>query len=173
VGLAIDRNPGLLALGGAGCALVAIALVSLGPSGGRGATSAGLIGLALSSGAMFGLFFALLGQASPDAGMWPLVGVRAGSIGVGLLAIARTGGSLRLPRPVLRWTALAGPLDVAANAFYLAAAGRGALVVVAPIASLYPASTVLFALAVDRERLRALQLAGLGLAAAALVLTAS
>jgi hypothetical protein len=38
---------------------------------------------------------------------------------------------------------------------------------------LYPASTVLLALAVDRERLRAVQLAGLGLAAAALVLTAS
>jgi hypothetical protein len=41
---------------------------------------------------------------------------------------------------------------------------------VAAIAALYPASTVLLALAVDRERLRPVQIAGLGLAATALVL---
>jgi hypothetical protein len=37
---------------------------------------------------------------------------------------------------------------------------------------MYPASTVLLALAVDRERLLPVQVAGLGLAAAALALTA-
>lgn len=173
VGLVIDRSPGALALAGAGCAVVAIALVSVGSAGSRGAVTGSLVGLALSSGAMFGLFFVLLGQASPDAGMWPLLGVRFGSIGLGLLAAVRTGTSLRLPPRALAWTAIAGPLDVAANAFYLAAVGRGDLVVIGPIASLYPASTVLLALAVDRERLRVVQIAGLGLAAAALVLTAS
>jgi drug/metabolite transporter (DMT)-like permease len=45
--------------------------------------------------------------------------------------------------------------------------------VVAAIASLYPASTVLLAFAVDRERLRAVQLAGLGFAATALVLASA
>lgn len=173
VGLVIDRSPGAFALGGAGCAVVAIALVSVGSTGSRSAVTGSLVGLALSSGAMFGLFFVLLGQASPDAGMWPLLGVRLGSIGLGLLAVARSGTSLRLPPRALAWTAIAGPLDVAANAFYLAAVGRGNLVVIGPIASLYPASTVLLALALDRERLRAVQIAGLGLAAAALVLTAS
>ena len=44
--------------------------------------------------------------------------------------------------------------------------------VVAPVAALYPVSTVLLALAVDRERVRPIQVAGLGLAATALVLTA-
>jgi drug/metabolite transporter (DMT)-like permease len=173
VGLVIDRSPGALALTGAGCAVIAIALVSVGPTGSRSAVTGGLIGLALASGAMFGLFFVLLGQSSPDAGMWPLLGVRVGSIVLGLLVAARTGTSLRLPPRALAWAAIAGPLDVAANAFYLAAVGRGDLVVVGPIASLYPASTVLLALAVDRERLRVVQVAGLGLAAAALVLTAS
>ena len=48
----------------------------------------------------------------------------------------------------------------------------GLLSVVAPIAALYPVSTVLLALAVDRERVRPVQIAGLGLAATALVLTA-
>jgi len=48
----------------------------------------------------------------------------------------------------------------------------GLLSVVAPIAALYPVSTVLLALAVDKERVRPIQIAGLGLAASALVLTA-
>lgn len=170
---AASGTPGILALSGAGCAIVAIALVSLGPTTGRGRVTGRLVGLALTAGALFGLFFALLGQASPEGGMWPLVGVRLSSIGIGLLVAARGRTSLRLSRRALGWAAVAGPLDIAANALYLAAAVRGHLSIVAAIASLYPASTVLLALAVDRERLRALQLAGLGLAAAALVLTAS
>jgi drug/metabolite transporter (DMT)-like permease len=47
------------------------------------------------------------------------------------------------------------------------------LSVVAPVAALYPASTVLLAFLVDRERLRPVQLAGLGLAVTALVLVAT
>ncbi|HWB37087.1 MAG TPA: hypothetical protein VHA75_13800 [Rugosimonospora sp.] len=43
----------------------------------------------------------------------------------------------------------------------------------APIAALYPVSTVILAMLVDRERMRPIQLAGLGLAATALVLVAS
>jgi drug/metabolite transporter (DMT)-like permease len=49
----------------------------------------------------------------------------------------------------------------------------GMLSITAPIASLYPVSTVFLAMAVDRERMRPLQITGLGLAAAALVLTAA
>jgi drug/metabolite transporter (DMT)-like permease len=47
------------------------------------------------------------------------------------------------------------------------------LSIVAPISSLYPVSTVVLAMLVDRERMRPIQLAGLGLAATALVLVAS
>jgi uncharacterized membrane protein len=62
--------------------------------------------------------------------------------------------------------------DFGANAIYLVAVREGLLSIVAPIAALYPVSTVLLALAVDKERVRPIQVAGLGLAAAALVLTA-
>lgn len=169
-GLLSDRTPGALALGGATLAIVAIALVSLGPGASRGAVTPRLVGLALAAGALFGLFFAVLGQTSENAGMWPLLAVRVGSItvGIGFMVGART--SLRLTRGVLPWVLTAGLLDIFANALYLAAAARGHLSVVAAIASLYPASTVLLALAVDRERLRPVQIAGLGLAATALVL---
>jgi drug/metabolite transporter (DMT)-like permease len=77
-----------------------------------------------------------------------------------------------MDRPLVRWVAAAGAGDVAANALFLFAAREGLLSVVAPIAALYPVSTVLLALFVDKERVRPVQVAGLGLAAAALVLTA-
>lgn len=171
VGLAVDRVPSALALGGAICAIIAIGLVSLGHGGHGGPVGPRLIGLALAAGAMFGLFFTLLAQAGPDSGMWPLVGVRACSILIGLLVMARLRMPLRVPASVLPWVIAAGAGDVAANALYLAASRGGLLSVVAPIAALYPVSTVLLALTIDRERMRPVQLAGLCLAATALVLT--
>ncbi|MFC4146846.1 EamA family transporter [Micromonospora mangrovi] len=169
-GLLTARSPGTLALCGAGLAVLAIALVSLGEGGVSGAVSPRVVGTALGAGALFGVFFALLGQAGEDAGMWPVAAVRLSSIAFGLALAARTGVSLRLDRRVLGWAAAAGLLDSAANALYLAAAARGHLSIIAAITSLYPASTVLLALVVDRERLRPVQVAGLGFAAGALVL---
>ncbi|MEU7590929.1 EamA family transporter [Micromonospora sp. NPDC049230] len=169
-GLFTASFPGALALTGAGLAVLAIALVSLGESGGRRAVPARLIGLALAAGALFGIFYTLLGQADESAGMWPVAAVRASSIAFGLALAVGTGVRLRLGRRVLGWAAVAGLLDSGANALFLAAAARGHLSIVAAVAALYPASTVLLALAVDRERLRAVQIAGLGFAAGALVL---
>src|SRR5262249_3996016 len=130
-------------------------------------------GLALAAGAMFGLFFIFLGQAAPASGMWPLVAVRTGSLGLGLAIAGWSRTSLRLPGGTLRWAAPAGIGDILANAFYLAAAQHGPLSIVAPVSALYPASTVLLAMAVERERVRPVQLAGLGLAVSALVLIAT
>jgi uncharacterized membrane protein len=122
---------------------------------------------------MFGAFYALLGQVTPAAGMWPLLGVRIGSLGLGAVVGLATRTSLRMaPRPV-RWTAVAGTFDVSANALFILAAARGQLSIVAPISALYPVSTVLLALGIDRERVRIVQLAGLALAAVALVLVAA
>jgi len=173
VGLVVDRWPGVLALAGAGCAVVAIGLVSLGSRQGPARVAPAMIGQALLAGTMFGIFTSLLGQSTAESGMWPLAGVRVTSIGVGVLLMLKMGVSLRLPRQVLPLALAAGALDIAANGFYVAAAARGHLSVVAPIASLYPASTVLLALVVDRERLQLVQVAGLGLAATALVLASS
>jgi drug/metabolite transporter (DMT)-like permease len=173
VGLITERVPSTLALVGAGCAVIAIGMVSL-TGGGRAKVTPRLVLLALLSGAMFGLFFTVLGRTSGEsAGLWPLLGVRVASVGAGLLVAARTRTGLRLTGVPLRWAALAGPLDILANVFYVLAVARGLLSVVAPVAALYPVSTVLLALGVDRERVRPVQLAGLGLAATALVLVAT
>jgi drug/metabolite transporter (DMT)-like permease len=174
VGLVLGDRPGILALVGACVAIVAIGLVSASAPGEDGGARIGLrpIGLALASGTLFGVFYSLIGKAGTGVGMWPLVGVRVASLSIGLLVLARTGTSLRVPRRAAGWAMVTGPFDVLANALYLIAVGQGLLSLVAPIGSLYPVSTVLLAFLVDRERVRPAQLAGLGLAATALVLVA-
>jgi drug/metabolite transporter (DMT)-like permease len=166
---------------GVACAVVAIGLVSTGPSSG-GPVSRNVIGTALLAGAMFGLFFILLAQTNEGSGLWPLASARLTSVLLGLSLVAasiarrrRSGGPPTRTvawRPLTGWIIGAGVGDVAANALYLLAARQGLLSVVAPIAALYPVSTVMLAFVVDRERVRPLQVIGLGLAAAALVLTA-
>jgi drug/metabolite transporter (DMT)-like permease len=172
VGLVSEKTPSPLSLAGALCAIIAIGLVSISGHD-KTAVTPRLIGLALASGGMFGVFFTLLGKSSPDAGAWPLVGVRIGSIGLGLVVVIVSRTSLRMPAASWRWSAVAGSLDSGANALFLFASTHGQLSLVAPIAALYPVSTVLLALGIDRERVRPVQLAGLGLAATALVLVAA
>ncbi len=244
LGLATGERPRPSALIGAGCAILAIGLVSLAPapahaedtasgaeSAGRtgGAATVGPVIMALVAGAAFGLFFAMLDLASPQAGLWPLATARGASLGLGVVAAVtwylwihprwdsqvslrrvpvenpvlvaaaasttraapatqaavatteaeplhgagiRTRTRFRMSRAVLTWTITAGLLDMAANALYLLATQRGMLSVVAPITTLYPAGTVILALLVDAERLRPVQIAGLGFAALALLLVA-
>jgi drug/metabolite transporter (DMT)-like permease len=172
-GLLMGERPGAAAMIGALLAVIAIGLVSLGPSRTTSAVTLRVIGLALLAGACFGVFFILLRQAGDGAGMWPLAAARFAGLPLGLLLLRPMGGSLRLAKGSIGLAIVAGVLDITANATYLIAAYQGAISIVAPISSLYPASTVLLALAIDRERLRAIQVAGLGVAAAALVLAAS
>jgi drug/metabolite transporter (DMT)-like permease len=171
LGLFLDRLPSALALSGAVLAVVAITLVSAGPRNGVRA-SRKLLAIALGSGVLFGLYFTLVAQTSDESGMWPLLSGRIAGV-IGLLATMR---ALRVPlsasRRTLSLAGTAGAFDVAANAFYLIAVRNGVLSIAAPLASLYPVTTVLLAMAVDKERMRPLQITGLGLAAVALVLTA-
>lgn len=121
------------------------------------------LALALGSGAAFGVFYLLLHAASETATFWPLAAARAASIAVaGVFVIAQ-----RMPLPVGRaaWglTAAAGLLDAAGNLFFALASHAGRLDVASLLVSLYPAATVLLALAVLRERLSLRQ--GLGIVA--------
>lgn len=171
VGLFADRPPGAVALTGAAVAVVAIGLVSISPADPRIGRPARIVALSLAAGVAFGLFYILLAPVPAGAGLWPLVGIRAGSLLSALVVVAPAARSLRVPRGSLPWVVAAGALDITANAAYLAAVYHGQLSVIGPIASLYPAGTVLLAVIVDRERLRPLQSIALGLAGLALVLT--
>jgi drug/metabolite transporter (DMT)-like permease len=174
-GLITEELPSTVALVGVVCAVIAIGLVSLAGAPVAGVVTPRMVGMALAAGTAFGLFFTVVAHTDKASGLWPLAAARTVSVAVGLVmlaVLARRGGASALPRRVYGWVAIAGMGDFGANAIYLVAVREGLLSIVAPIAALYPVSTVLLALAVDKERVRPIQVAGLGLAAAALVLTA-
>ncbi|HEX8693093.1 MAG TPA: EamA family transporter [Longimicrobium sp.] len=170
-GLALGERPGAGALAGVGLAAVAIGLISREPAPDRpvllGATGRGVL-LALAAGLAIGAFYVALERTAPAAGLWPLVAARATSVAM-LAAVALAARRrLRPDRGALRIILAGGALDMLANLLYLLAVRQGLLSVVAPLASLYPAATVLLAWIVLGERLHWFQ--GLGLAFAALAI---
>lgn len=179
VGLASGERPPIHQLIGVGCALLAIALVSLAPPapGQQIVATPPLIAMAMASGAGFAMFFVFTARAGDvgiaEPGLWPVAASQLSALVIGglLLVTSRPGG---WPRGTsLRWTLLAGPMDMTANVLYLLATRRGDLSLVAPLAALYPVTTVVLAMIIDRERVRSLQVIGLVLALAALLLVAS
>ena len=177
VGLALGERPGLLAAVGVVLALPAIVFIAQGeePAGVPDRAQATVRDLlpAFGAGLGFGLFFVLLGRTSSDAGLWPLLSARSVSmVALFLLALA-TPGPVGLVRGTHRLVVFCGLCDAGANALYLSAAHRGLLSLIAVLAALYPASTVVLARIVLKERMRPVQLVGLGLAALAAGLVAA
>ncbi len=176
VGLATGDDTTGVRLLGVCCALLAIGLVSLSrPHPGEVRTVSGaLLVMSVGSGIGFALFFILLDRAGEaaggEAGLWPVAAAQLSAIVISgaLLAVRRSGGWPHAG--ALHWTFVAGPFDMTANALYLVATRYGDLSVVAPLAALYPVTTVVLAMLVDHERLRRAQLIGLVMAILALIL---
>jgi drug/metabolite transporter (DMT)-like permease len=143
-------------------ALASIWLIAM-PTAGAHQTSEGL-GLAVAAGVGLGGFLLLIKFAGSSAVFWPLAAARAGSFGLMLAIIGVARGDWK-PRPESwYWIFLAGLLDIGANALYMAALHRGSLAVAAVLSSLYPASTVILARVLLKERWSWMQ--GFGMAAA-------
>jgi drug/metabolite transporter (DMT)-like permease len=163
-----------LALAGVGLALPAIALVGAGSeSAGHGQLTRRTLVRALGSGSGFGLYFVLLAETHKDAGVWPLIPGRLTGMTLLVLVALVSGRLSALPRPAWRLTAACGVCDSTANVLYILAVQRGLLSLVAVLTALYPASTVLLARVVLKERLGRKQLAGLAVALAAVTLVAA
>jgi drug/metabolite transporter (DMT)-like permease len=174
----LGERPGSRTLVGIALAIVSIVLVSQQRT--RAAQGEHLpaatpappsgLGLALLSGVAIGLFFLSLARTAPTAGLWPLLVARFASVALcGVSAIAG-GRSLRMAAPVAAIVIAGGVIDMLANALYLIATHHGPLSVVVTLSSLYPAGTVVLALAVLGERLSALQGAGIACALVAVLL---
>jgi drug/metabolite transporter (DMT)-like permease len=172
-GIVTGDRPTALALVGVVAALAAIALVSAADAAEDTKATRQDIVLALAAGAAFGGVFILLGSASEEAGMWPVLGARVASVTI------VTTGVLVLRRPLkpvpgtFPTIAAAGALDAGANALYLLATREGLLSIVSVLSSLYPAATILLARAVLHERMNRKQLAGIALALTGVVLIAA
>lgn len=177
IGLALGERPHPLAAVGVVLALLAVAFLSQsdGPAPGGTNTGSGLgrgVRVALASGIAIGFFFTALAQTSAEAVLWPLVVSRSVSVTLFLALALATGRPAGVPRAALAPALACGALDMVANAFYLAAVRQGQLGLVATLASLYPASTVLLARIVLGERLGKWQQVGVACAIVAVVLIA-
>jgi drug/metabolite transporter (DMT)-like permease len=170
VGLALGERPEPIAYVGIVVAIAAVALVSGVVGEHERPTPGRIIALAVLAGAGFGVLFVALDRTDPGSGLWPLVAARMSSVPLLLVIVFVSGARVGTGLRGLRLAVLAGALDMAANVAYLAAVREGLLSVVAVISSLYPASTVMLALMLDRERVNRWQAAGMGLAGGALVL---
>lgn len=168
-GVGQGSAPGLLGWGGVLLALPAIYLVST--VDGQPRRAAGLTH-GVGAGVFFGGYFVALAQATDGSGLWPLVASR--SVSLVLLVLVGVVASRSWLRPPGGRVGLAvlgvGVLDLVGNIGYLLAANLASLVVVAVVASLYPAVTVLMARVVHLERLSPRQISGLSLGVAAVAL---
>ncbi|MET9962637.1 DMT family transporter [Streptomyces sp. NPDC006326] len=183
-GLALGERPGPGQFAGIAVAVVGIVLAG-GPELRGAPVQRRAVVLTLVAAFGFGAVMALIAQASTTVtGLFlalfvqRVTNVVAG--GTALWVQARRGtpalpegsglGALWVLLPALAFTGLA---DVAANGTYSVAAQHGPVTVAAVLSSLYPVITALAAFAVLKERLRAVQAAGAGLALAGTVLLAA
>jgi len=156
-----------------GIALAAIAIVLIGQEQGsvprsltQQATARG-IALSIVAGLLVGVFFISLERTSAASGLWPLVPARAVAISLFAGSALAGGRPVLVPRSVAGTAVGAGALDMLANGLFLIAVQQGPLSVVATLASLYPASTIILARIILGERWSRLQAAGIATALAA------
>jgi len=163
-------------------AIVSIWLIAT--QSGSAGESAGL-GLAVAAGFGLGGFLLFIKFAGTQTVFWPLVAARAASFVLMISILVQqhlfAGNQERSstdpvswrPAPgVFRYIFLAGILDSAANALYVAATQRGRLDVAAVLSALYPASTIILARVLLKERWSRLQSLGMVAALAAVPLVA-
>jgi drug/metabolite transporter (DMT)-like permease len=171
VGVGIGERPATAAWVGIALGMIAVILVSrTGEDHPHGRIAPRIIALAFLAGVGFGLYFVFLARAGTETGLWPLVVSRiASAVFIVPIAFARRAFTW-VHRPVL-WLALgAGACDAFANMFFLLAARHGLLSLASVLTALYPAFTVMLAVGVLHEHLSRVQLAGLTMAAASVVL---
>lgn len=171
-GLLQGERPAPIVVIGVVVAVLAIALVSgaVRASSERSALSARSFGFAIGGGLGFGMLFVALDRTAEASGYWPLLIAQMASLPIVVIGAVVARAEMRIPRKLVVPMCVAGALGVAANVAYLIAVRNGLLSVVAVVASLYPASTVLLAMFVDGERLTRAQWSGIGVAVIALVM---
>jgi drug/metabolite transporter (DMT)-like permease len=126
----------------------------------------------LVAGACFALLFIGLNRAGSGSGLWPVAATTVAELAVAL-AVAAATRNLRLPSVRPRLLAVTtGVTGTSGTILFFFASHEGFLAVTAVLTSLYPAVTIVLARTLLDERLTALRLAGLILAAACVALIA-
>ena len=186
-GFIIGERPSAMAVVGVALAIVAVVLIAhvaehhasdVGtPQAHSRDTVAGRareMGLAVAAGLTLGAVQVFLAAASDDAGMWPIATSRVTSgclAGAFVLARVRIDGRpARLTAADVRLVGAYALLDTLGICLLIEAFRQGHVSLVVPVASLFPAATVLWARLILKDRMNRGQLVGFGLAIAGLVL---
>lgn len=173
VAISTEGLPGWRRLAGFLVAGVAIWMIAAGP--GKERVAASTMWLAVGAGAGFGFYFVALKYANTAGPVWPMASARVGSISTcGLILLALRGpGQVKMTRRVVVWVLSTALFDTSGNLLFVAATRAGRLDVAAVLASLYPASTILLAAWMLKERPTVRQGWGMAVAAGAVVLIAA
>jgi drug/metabolite transporter (DMT)-like permease len=130
--------------------------------------------LALLAGAGFGGFFVMIAQVEPDLLYGPLAFAKLSAFVLGCLILLIRERSLRglsvRTMALNPLAVLAGVLDAGGNLFFLIAVRYVPLAVAGVLASMYPAATVILAMAVLHQRIVRFQAIGVLLCLAAVAM---
>src|SRR5579875_1968164 len=179
VGIARGEAPSAAQILGIAAAVVGVILAG-GPELRSGGTRRPIL-LAALAGGCFGTVFVLLAGGAKTSVVMTLLIMRLTSVVLFLAGVGFFRVRSRRPRmPVRGWpmgdvtrVLFVGCADVAGNGLYAVASRSGLMSVVAVLASLYPAVTVLLARFLDGERLRRIQTTGIVLVLAGIPLLAA
>jgi drug/metabolite transporter (DMT)-like permease len=170
-GVLVGERPHLIAWFGIAIGIAAVLLVSRTTEDHpHGKIAMRVLALAFVAGLGFGFYFIFLARAGNDSGLWPLVISRIASALLIVPLAQRRHAITAIRGRMLAITVLAGACDALANMFFLLASRHGLLSLASVLTSLYPAVTVILAVGLLHEHTSKVQRAGLGLAAASIVL---
>jgi drug/metabolite transporter (DMT)-like permease len=165
----------------AGIALAAVAIWMIARAPGSPASKQAIL-LGAASGLSFGCLYIFLKLAGRGGVLWPLACSRMASTTLAIvmtwIGVRKTGAVQHDAVQALAWPgwavlgliAIAGVFDASGNTFYTLATRLGRLDIAAVLSSLYPASTILLAAVLLKERTTRSQTAGMALALVAVVL---
>ncbi|MFO1538222.1 MAG: EamA family transporter [Actinomycetota bacterium] len=179
-GLGTGERPSAVTLVGVVVAVAAGGVVAREPESADEPAAAGTraaLLMALGAGVLFGWSFVAFAETGDGSGFWPVLTARVAAVivvGVAVMVATRRLRGSVLPRDHPRPLSIAaGALDVGATVLLLTAVRKGLVVVVAPLAALAPAFTVVWARTLLREPVTRPQVAGRALSLTGLVLIAA
>jgi drug/metabolite transporter (DMT)-like permease len=160
-GMVFEGVPRMTQIVGFPVGIIGIWLLAKSPSRFRHEVQGGLL-LAFLAGVGFGGFFILIAQVEPGMIFTPLVITKIVSLCVAVVVLFMQ--NVGLPRiggnPI---ALIAGILDAGGSVFYLLANQFTRLDVAAVLSSMYPASTVILASLILKEKISGVQWAGVAL----------
>ena len=173
-GIALGDRPSAVQLAGFPLAIGGAALASraTGSSVDSGRMAAG-VPWALVAAIGFGAYFVPMHEASDVDFLWAALVFKLGVAAMLLAAYAAVRPRVRLARWDVAAIAAIAVFDSTANVLFAASSTFGLVSVVSVLASLYPVATVALAWLYLRERIEAVQRAGVALALAGVVLVSA